>query len=319
MWKKKARAKDAPSTSSQNNQINANVIEKRYGKNNKGFKPKKTTSFKKKTEKKDMRNITCFVCGKNGHMAKDCHFHKSKDGVQPKKKAINVIIGEASTGGYGNPPVVFSACQSTDWWVDTGANVHVCSDIFLFSFYQAAEASSVLMRNGSHVSIFGVGTVDLRLTSGKIVHLKNTQHAPTINKNLVSGSLLYRDGYKLVFESNKIVLSKFGNFVGKGYESGGLFRMSTLEYNLNVATGLNKCEADIWHSRFCHIGFDSIARMSRLDLIPKCEIVKGSKCQTCVQAKQPRKPFKGLQEEKNLAPLDLIHSDLCEMNGLLTK
>lgn len=38
-----------------------------------------------------------------------------------------------------------------------------------------------------------------------------------------------------------------------------------------------------------------------------------------MQAKQPRKPFKGLQEEKNLAPLDLVHSDLCEMNGLLTK
>ena len=59
----KARAKDAPSTSSQNNQINANVIEKRYGKNNKGFKPKKTTSFKKKTEKKDMITLTAFFFG----------------------------------------------------------------------------------------------------------------------------------------------------------------------------------------------------------------------------------------------------------------
>jgi len=38
-----------------------------------------------------------------------------------------------------------------------------------------------------------------------------------------------------------------------------------------------------------------------------------------VQAKQPRKPFKGLEEKRDLAPLDLIHSDLCEMNGLLTR
>jgi transposase InsO family protein len=37
-----------------------------------------------------------------------------------------------------------------------------------------------------------------------------------------------------------------------------------------------------------------------------------------VQAKQPRKPFKSV-EDKNLAPLDLIHSDLCEMNGILTR
>jgi transposase InsO family protein len=53
-------------------------------------------------------------------------------------------------------------------------------------------------------------------------------------------------------------------------------------------------------------------------LIPKIPIVRRSKCHACVQAKQPRKPFKSV-EEKSLAPLDLIHSDLCEMNGILTR
>ena len=37
-----------------------------------------------------------------------------------------------------------------------------------------------------------------------------------------------------------------------------------------------------------------------------------------VQAKQPRKPHKPVKE-RHLAPLELIHSDLCEMNGVLTK
>jgi hypothetical protein len=37
-----------------------------------------------------------------------------------------------------------------------------------------------------------------------------------------------------------------------------------------------------------------------------------------VQAKQPHKPFKSV-EEKSLTPLDLIHYDLCEMNGILTR
>ena len=73
------------------------------------------------------------------------------------------------------------------------------------------------------------------------------------------------------------------------------------------------------HSHFFHIGIDTIARMSRLELIPKFDIIKGSKCQSCVQAKQPRKPFKSLEEKRNMAPLDLIHLDLCEMNGLLTR
>jgi hypothetical protein len=58
-------------------------------------------------------------------------------------------------------------------------------------------------------------------------------------------------------------------------------------YNLNfVSTIINNkiCEADVWHSQFCHIGFDTIAGMSRLELIPKFNIIKGSKCQSCVQA-----------------------------------
>jgi hypothetical protein len=37
-----------------------------------------------------------------------------------------------------------------------------------------------------------------------------------------------------------------------------------------------------------------------------------------MQSKQPRKPHKAA-EARNLAPLDLIHSDLCETNGILTK
>jgi hypothetical protein len=48
----------------------------------------------------------------------------------------------------------------------------------------------------------------------------------SIKKNLVSGSQLCRDGYKIVFELNKCVMSKYGTFVGKGYDCGGLFHFS---------------------------------------------------------------------------------------------
>jgi hypothetical protein len=37
-----------------------------------------------------------------------------------------------------------------------------------------------------------------------------------------------------------------------------------------------------------------------------------------VQAKQSRRPFKSV-EEKSLEPLDLIHSDTCEMNVILIR
>jgi hypothetical protein len=114
------------------------------------------------------------------------------------------------TSGYGNLPSVLSVFQSTTWWLDSGANIYVCSDASLFSSYQVARDSSMMMENGSHASVHGVGTIDLKLTSGKIVQLKNMQHVPSINKNLVSGSLLCRDDFKVVLELNKFVVSKCG-------------------------------------------------------------------------------------------------------------
>jgi hypothetical protein len=93
------------------------------------------------------------------------------------------------TSGYNFLPLVFSVFQSTSWWLDTGANIHVCSDATLFSSYQTARNSTVMMGNGSHATVHSVGMVDLKLTSGKIVQLKNVPHIPTIGKNLVSGSL----------------------------------------------------------------------------------------------------------------------------------
>ena len=82
------------------------------------------------------------------------------------------------------------------------------------------------MRNGWHARVLAVGMVNVKFTSRKTMQLKNVQHVPTIKNNLVSGSLLCRDGYKLVFKSNKCILSKFRTFIGKGNESGGLFRFS---------------------------------------------------------------------------------------------
>jgi hypothetical protein len=129
----KARAKDAPSTSATvENCASANVIVGKNNPNNKnkgkmqdGGKPKKTTNFKKNTIKD---NRACFVCDKGGHLVKDCHHRKTQIGGQ-QKKAVNVTIGknncdEADPFGYGNLPFVFSPIQSSDWFVDTGANVH---------------------------------------------------------------------------------------------------------------------------------------------------------------------------------------------------
>jgi hypothetical protein len=221
--------------------------------------------------------------------------------------------------GYGILPTILSVCQSPDWWIDIGANVHICSDISMFSSYQVTGTFTMLMGNGSHATVRGAGTVDLKFTSGKTVRLKNVHHVPSINKNLVSGSLLCRDGYNIVFESNKFIISKFGNFVGKGYECGGLFCLYLSDVCNKVVNHVcNNSLSNVWHSRLCHDNFGCMTWIAKMNLIPEFTTVKGSKCQVCVQAKQPRKSHT-TAEARDLAPLELIHSDLCEMNDVLIK
>jgi hypothetical protein len=290
-------------------------------KNQNNNKPKQTTTFKKK-KNNNKEDEGCFICGSPDHWAKKCLTRKGRK-PQPEQNTANIVV--SSSGGetsvYSNLLYVLSVFQSTTWWFDTGANIHLCLDASLFSSYQVAQDSCMMMGNGPHASIYGIGTVDLKLTSEKIMHLRNVQYVPIINKNLVSGSLLCRDGFKVVLESNKFVVSKCGQFISKGYVCGGLFRFSVSDFCNksvnNICDGINESDASVWHSRLCHLNFCSMFRLSSLNLISNLSIIKGSKCQSCVQSKQPRKPHKTVGE-RYLAPLELIHSDICEMNGVLT-
>jgi hypothetical protein len=133
------------------------------------------------------------------------------------------------------------------------------------------------MGNGAHARVLGASMVTLKFTSGETIQLKNVQHVPTIKKNLVSRSLLCRDGFKLVFESNTCIISKFGTFVGKDYDSRGLFSFSLL-FDNNVVNHVMNDESNNWHSGLCHVNFGCMMRLATLSLIPKFTSVKNSKC-----------------------------------------
>ena len=85
-----------------------------------------------------------------------------------------------------------------------------------------------------------------------------------MSRNLVSGSLLNKAGPKLVFDSNKLILSHNGNFVGKGFCHGGLFVLDAECENMNIAiTSLAYIveSFDLWHGRLGHVNVATIKRM----------------------------------------------------------
>ena len=102
-------------------------------------------------------------------------------------------------------------------------------------------------------------------------------------------------------------------FVGKGFIDEGLFKLNILSRHVNnilsSSVVLNTECCDIWHGRLGHVNLGSIKKMINMWLIPKANIYPKSKCQFCVQAKQPRKSFKFI-EDRYSDHLQLIHSDV---------
>ena len=92
------------------------------------------------------------------------------------------------------------------WWIDTGATRHICANRSMFSTYTTVGGDEKLYMGNSLTSkVEGVGKIALKMTSGKIVTLINVLNVPDVRKNLVSGSLLRKNGFKLVFVSDKLI------------------------------------------------------------------------------------------------------------------
>ncbi|GJZ83651.1 pol polyprotein [Tanacetum coccineum] len=148
--------------------------------------------------------------------------------------------------------------NNSGWWIDTGATRHVCADKSMFHSFRAVDNGHKLyMGNSATADIKGEGDVILKMTSEKELKLTNVLYVPEIRKNLVSGWLLNKFGFRLVFESDKFVLSKNQMYVGRGYAMNGMFKLNVMvvknEINKMNSSAYLIESSNVWHGRLGHI------------------------------------------------------------------
>ncbi|KAI5350435.1 hypothetical protein L3X38_003326 [Prunus dulcis] len=271
----------------------------------------------------------CFVCGRTNHWVKDCHYkktepHKPKPkwnkGQRGPKAQVNVLVDqdEPNLRYSVNPLVNIAYLSNSDWWLDSGANVHVCFDKRFFKNYQNSSGGNVTLGNDTVAQVRGIGKVELKMTSGKALTLKDVRHVPEVRRNLISGSSLVKQGYKIVMESNRIVITRNNVFIGKGYICDGFFKINVVFEDNKISPQVFNVEScNVWHGRLGHVSLSKIKRLMDLDLIPKSNVDLKHKCEECVQAKQTRNSFKPV--ERNTQILELIHSYVCDSNRSPTR
>ena len=100
-----------------------------------------------------------------------------------------------------------------------------------------------------------------------------------MRRNLISGSSLVQLGYKIVLESNRVIISKNNVFIGKGYVCDGLFKLNNVSSLNKISKVFNVETSDIWHKRLGHINMKKIRRMMDLGLVPSALVSFKHKCE----------------------------------------
>lgn len=157
----------------------------------------------------------CWVCGKQGHKAFFCNKQKGQSSGQ-----ANLVEGRTDIEDETIAAVVVDEVNlvggATEWVVDTRATRHIATSRDLFLDYQDIDSGDqVFLGDARATRVIEKGKVLLKLTSGKKLELRNMLHVPTIRRNLISGALLNKANIKLVFDSDKLVLSRSWSLLGK--------------------------------------------------------------------------------------------------------
>nr|GEW06005.1 hypothetical protein [Tanacetum cinerariifolium] len=143
-----------------------------------GFKENNDGSGSNKKPK-----LECWKCDKAGHFKRDFRSGNKKSNT--------------NAGGSGKGSNDQSHDQGQNLWINSGATTHVCKDRCWFKTYELVEDGYVLYMGDDHFAHVHVkGSVVLEFNSGKSITLFNVLYVPKLRKNLISGPVLNKCGYK---------------------------------------------------------------------------------------------------------------------------
>ncbi|KAJ0031111.1 hypothetical protein Pint_13788 [Pistacia integerrima] len=213
-----------------------------------------------------------------GHKASDCRLPRRNrikeanvmENITQDVSDISLFAVVSKVNLVGSNP--------REWWLDTGATWHVCSDKGLFNSFEPNDNGEKLhMGNSATSEIEGQGRMVLKMTYGKELTLNNVLYVLEIRKNLVSGSLLNKHGFHIVLESDKLVLSKNGMYVGKGYVSDWLFKINVCvvkpnSINKRISSAYLLESSYVWHGRLGHVNYNTLRKLINLNHIPIFQI-----------------------------------------------
>ncbi|KAK3039795.1 hypothetical protein RJ639_027108 [Escallonia herrerae] len=119
--------------------------------------------------------------------------------------------------------------NSKVWYVDSGALIHCTPHRDCFCDYVHGDYGHVTVGNGYRCSIVVKGKVEIKLSNGGTLVLKDVRHIPELQKNLISVSGLDREGNFVAFGEKQWKVTKGSMVVARGERVGTLYTLSGMK------------------------------------------------------------------------------------------
>jgi transposase InsO family protein len=170
------------------------------------------------------------------------------------------------------------------------------------------------------LKVEGIGKVTLLCETEEGVTgiiLEDVKYTPGADVNLASLSKFLNKGAVLHGEGKALELQMDGENFLRAENQGDLMVIQTVNQESKAFVAADKGRPELWHKRFCHAGYETLAKMVQDDLVEGMPVsaeqfrkVKQTVCEPCVLGKQTRKPFPSSKREST-GPMELIHTDVC--------
>ena len=202
---------------------------KNYG-GSKQFKRKRNSSQEasnastsSNATKNDKFKGKCNFCHKIGHKQVDCF--KFKNWLEKKKKCKIVIVVNMNANIIETNIVDVHA---NSWWLDIDATIHVTNSLQEMTNKRRPPKHEefVYMGDGSKVKVEFFGMIKLRLTTKSFLLLHDVAYIPSLRRNLISISILDRQGYSFHFGGGKVDIFSNSVLIGNGVLFGNLYSLS---------------------------------------------------------------------------------------------
>uniref|UniRef100_A0A2N9J8U9 Integrase catalytic domain-containing protein n=1 Tax=Fagus sylvatica TaxID=28930 RepID=A0A2N9J8U9_FAGSY len=157
---------------------------------------------KSRSQSQTKGKVKCFYCDKEGHIKRNWKIwkNKQKEEINQKKADDHNTTAVSSDEDVVLPTMSLqegsSLLRTKQWVIDSAASYHVTPRREFFTSYKAGNLGRVKMGNKSYADIVGIGDICVETNTGYTLKLKDVRHIPDMRLNLISVSVLDKEGYE---------------------------------------------------------------------------------------------------------------------------